>query len=277
MEYATIILAALAASALTFVSGFGLGTLLLPAFALFVPIEIAVGATAVVHLANNLFKLALVGKHADRGVLFRFALPAVFAALLGAALLGLLAGRGELITYAHGTRICRVTSIKLVIAIIMIAFACLELSPRFDRLAFDRKWLGAGGVVSGFFGGLSGHQGALRSAFLVRCGLSKDAFIATGVVTAVLVDMTRLAIYALFAAGLVGRARVSADFGALWRTEHAAGAPSVGMLILVGCAAALAGSLLGQRIAKKLTLRAIRVAVGIMLLLLGVALGSGVI
>ena len=37
------------ASSLTFFSGFGLGTLLLPAFALFYPIELAVASTAVVH------------------------------------------------------------------------------------------------------------------------------------------------------------------------------------------------------------------------------------
>ena len=53
-----------------------------------------------------------------------------------------------------------------------------------------------GGLLSGFFGGLAGMQGALRSAFLVRAGLSKEAFIATGVVTAVLVDVSRLGVYA---------------------------------------------------------------------------------
>ena len=49
--------------------------------------------------------------------------------------------------------------------------------------------------MSGFFGGLAGMQGALRSAFLGRAGLSKEAFIATGVVTAVLVDVSRLGVY----------------------------------------------------------------------------------
>ena len=56
MEYTVIILVALFASALTLFSGFGLGTLLMPAFAFFFPIEIAVALTAVVHLLNNIFK-----------------------------------------------------------------------------------------------------------------------------------------------------------------------------------------------------------------------------
>ena len=77
-------LAAFLAAGLTFFSGFGLGTLLLPVFALFFPLEVAIGLTAVVHLANNLFKLALLGKYANLGVVLRFGIPALLAALLEA-------------------------------------------------------------------------------------------------------------------------------------------------------------------------------------------------
>ncbi len=38
--------------------------------------------------------------------------------------------------------------------------------------------------MTGFFGGLSGMQGAMRSAFLAKSGLGKEAFIATGAVIA---------------------------------------------------------------------------------------------
>lgn len=48
---------------------------------------------------------------------------------------------------------------------------------------FPPHWLPLGGLLSGFFGGLSGNQGALRSAFLLKAGLSKEAFIATGTVS----------------------------------------------------------------------------------------------
>ena len=84
MSYIIICTVALLVSGLTLFSGFGLGTLLMPAFALFFPIELAVAATAIVHLANNIFKVALVGRKADFGIIFRFALPAAFAAMLGA-------------------------------------------------------------------------------------------------------------------------------------------------------------------------------------------------
>ena len=67
MSFLIICAVAFTASGLTLFSGFGLGTLLMPAFALFFPIEVAVAATAIVHLANNIFKVGLVAKKADFG------------------------------------------------------------------------------------------------------------------------------------------------------------------------------------------------------------------
>ena len=57
------------------------------------------------------------------------------------------------------------------------------------------KYIPLGGALSGFFGGLSGQQGALRSAFLIRTGLNKETFIGTSVVSAVVVDVSRLIVY----------------------------------------------------------------------------------
>lgn len=53
MSYLLVTVAAVTVSALTLYSGFGLGTLLMPVFALFFPVQVASGATAVVHAANN--------------------------------------------------------------------------------------------------------------------------------------------------------------------------------------------------------------------------------
>jgi cytochrome c biogenesis protein CcdA len=68
-----VAVAAFVVALLTFFTGFGLGTLLMPAFAwLLHDVPTAVAATAVVHLANNLLKLGLVGRRADRGVVLKF-------------------------------------------------------------------------------------------------------------------------------------------------------------------------------------------------------------
>ena len=57
MEIILLCLAAFLASLLTFFSGFGLGTILMPVFALFFPLEMAIALTGVVHLLSNLFKM----------------------------------------------------------------------------------------------------------------------------------------------------------------------------------------------------------------------------
>src|SRR5262245_21273020 len=93
MAHLAVALAALAASGLTLFSGFGLGTLLLPVFALFFPIAVAVAATAVVHVLNNLFKLVLLRRDVDLGIVARFGIPAAVAAFPGAWLLATLPAR----------------------------------------------------------------------------------------------------------------------------------------------------------------------------------------
>lgn len=257
MEYLLICLAAFLASGLTLFSGFGLGTLLMPVFALFFPLDVAIALTALVHFLNNLFKLALLGKHADKSVVLKFGLPAIAAALLGARLLIWLAELQPLFSYQIFARTFHVMPMNFIIAALLIFFALFEMLPRFKGLAFERKYLPVGGLLSGFFGGLAGHQGALRSAFLIRSGLSKEGFIATGVVIACLVDISRLAIY-------------SAHFAIVTWQEH-------GALLLAATLAAFAGAYLGNRLLKKTTLHAIQLLVGVMLVLIALLLGAGLI
>jgi uncharacterized protein len=260
MSYVIICLTALVVSALTLFSGFGLGTLLMPAFALFFPVEVAVGATALVHLANNLFKVILIGRKADMRVVLRFALPAAAAAVAGALLLTWFADLPPIAGYEMAGKKFAITPVKLVMAVLIMAFGVIELSPRMDTLAFDVRFIPVGGFLSGFFGGLSGHQGALRSAFLLRAGLSKEAFIGTGVVSAVVVDVSRLLVY--------GVTVLSGHLGAL---AH----DGMWGLVLAGTLAAFAGAFTGARLMKKVTLRGIQVGVGLMLILLAAALGLG--
>jgi uncharacterized protein len=81
------ILVAFGASLLTFFSGFGLGTSLMPVFAIYFPLDQAIALTAIVHLLNNLFKLQMTWKNIDRSAFIKFGIPAIIAAFLGAFLL----------------------------------------------------------------------------------------------------------------------------------------------------------------------------------------------
>lgn len=251
LSTALIALVAGLASLLTFYSGFGLGTLLMPVVALFFPLPLAIAMTAVVHLCNNLFKLGLIGRHASIAVLLRFGVPAVLAAGIGAALLGWMSGLAPVYSYEALGQTRLVAPVKLVIGLVILLFVALELSPRIAALSLSPRWMTLGGALSGFFGGLSGHQGALRSLFLVKAGLDKHAYIATGVCIALAIDLTRLGVYAR-----------------QWSAQaHAFDWP----VIVAATLSAFLGAWIGARLLKKTTLATIQRLVTV--LLVGVALG----
>lgn len=257
MEYFIICFAALLGSGLTLFSGFGLGTILVPVFALFFPIEIAIALTAIVHFLNNLFKLILVGRNADKSIVLRFGIPAVFSALLGAYLLTLLTYLKPLWQYSIGLRQLEIMPIKLVIAILIIAFVLFDYIPKFANLQFDKKYLVLGGVLSGFFGGISGNQGALRSAFLIKANLKKEVFIATGVVIACLIDVFRLTIYSK----QILKLGSNLDFP----------------LLLSATISAFLGAYFGNKLTMKVTFKLIQHITTVMLLTVALLLGAGLI
>ena len=262
MEYAIIAGCALLASGLTLYSGFGLGTLLLPVFALFFPVEVAVAATALVHGANNLLKVAVVGRHAEMELVVRFGVPAVAAAFVGAAALGYVANFPEIFSYSIGSRTAVVTPIKLAIGTLMFVFALFELLPGLRGLRFDRQYLVVGGLLSGFFGGFSGHQGALRAAFLTKVGIAPQAFVGTNAIIGCMVDIARIAVY--------GSVVFLAGTGVVF-------SPDQWTLIAVGSLSAFAGVLLAKRYLHKITMKTIQTLTGGMLVGIAVALLSGIL
>ena len=257
MEIIIISVAAFLIAILTFFSGFGLGTILTPVFMIFFPVDLAIALTGVVHFFNNIFKLFLVGKKADKRVVLRFGIPAVIAAFAGAWLLLQITDLSPLFSYEIGEKTFEVSPVKFIISILLITFAAIDLIPYFTNLQFGKDKLPVGGVLSGFFGGLSGNQGALRSAFLIKAGLSKEAFIATAVVVSTVVDFTRLTVYAtrFTSAGLEENLTV----------------------VLSATLAGVAGAFIGNKLLKKVTLKFIQKLVAIMLILISLALGAGLI
>lgn len=257
MEVAIVSAVALFASILTFFSGFGLGTILTPVMAIFFPVEVAIALTGVVHFTNNIFKLYLVRTDVSRPVLIRFGVPAVLTSFAGAFLLTAITGMPVLFRYTLGGSTFEVLPVNLVIAILLIVFAALDLTPKFKKLEFGNDKMVYGGLLSGFFGGLTGIQGALRSAFLIKAGLSKESYIATGVAIAVVIDISRLSVYStrFVDADLTGNLP----------------------LLIAAVLFAMTGAILGKRLLKKVTLDAVHSIVAVMLIVIGVLLGMGII
>lgn len=245
------------AALLTFFSGFGLGTLLLPAFALFFAIEKAVALTAIVHFLNGIFKLGLVRRHVDTGVVLRFGIPAAIGALAGAWLLLRMAASGAVVEYSLFGHAVTVPPAKLIIGGLLFIFACGELLPASGKLSFSPKYQIPGGLLCGFFGGLAGLQGALRSVFLLKAGLDKAAYVATGAAVALLIDLSRLSMYA----------RLIADHHAEFDYP----------LLAAAVLAALCGSVAGNRFLHKATLGGIQKLVAALLFAISLSLVTGLI
>jgi len=260
MDIAVIVIVAALASALTLYSGFGLGTILLPAFALFFPAPVAVAATGVVHLLNNLFKGTLLRKRADWATVLKFGVPAIPAAIAGAWLLALLGDTPRLFEWTAFGQAFGPTGASLTIGLLMILFAALELQKWFHELRAPPRLMPLGGLVTGFFGGLTGQQGAFRTAFLLRSGLPAERFIATGVMIAILVDLSRLTTYA-------------ASFTAMGLNPTG----REGLLVLVGTLSAFVGAYLATRHLDKVTIGTVRYSVASLMLLVGAAMAVGVL
>ena len=245
------------ASLLTFFSGFGLGTILTPTLFLFFPVEVAIAISGIVHLLNNLFKIVLVKENINWAIAIKFGVPSIIGAFIGAQVLMRIPETTVLYAYQLGNKLCQVTPLKLIMAVLMLFFALFELVPYLKSRQFNRDKLTVGGLISGFFGGLTGNQGALRSAFLLRSGLSKEGFIATGIAVACAVDVTRLSVY-------------SSRFVQLDLQKN-------GLLLIVATLSAFLGAYLGSKALKKITLGFVQLAVTVMIVVLSVLLGFGVI
>lgn len=257
MEFLIITCVAFITSMLTFFSGFGVGTILTPAFVLFFPIDIAVAMTAIVHFLNNIFKLGLTFKHIDKNVLIRFGGAAIPLAFIGAWFLMSFSNNNKVLyEFSINTHAFQIKLVELIIGLLMLAFAIVEIFPT-KKTIIKNNMLFVGGAISGFFGGLSGHQGALRTLFLLRSGLTKESFIATGIAIACIVDISRLSVYFT----KVEKISLSENLG----------------IISTATLCAFAGAFLGKKLLKKITINFIQYLVAILIIIISILLIFGII
>ncbi len=242
-------------SLLTFYSGFGLGTLLTPVMMLFFPFDTAIALTGLVHLFNNLLKFILVKKHINWQIFLQFGLPAIGFAFVGSFTLLLTTHLPILTSYELLGKTCNIEPMKLLISFLLIFFTLMDVIPKLKNITFNKKYLSLGGALSGFFGGLSGNQGALRSVFLIKAGLSKEAFVATGVAVSTAVDMTRLSVY----------------FNRLSNINTQSNITS----LLFALSGALIGTWLGNRLLKKITMHNVQLITTYFLIFISILLGIG--
>ncbi len=254
LEYLLIAVSTFFASLISFSSGFGLGTILMPVMAIFLPLPIAIGLTAIIHLIHNALKTGLLWKAIDWSIALRFGSTAVAASIPGALLLKVLSEIAPIKEYSLMRIKGEISLLHICIGLLLVTFATMEAFP---HKIYRLKNLFFGGAISGFFGGLSGNQGALRSVFLINTPLNEKAFIGTNAVIAAVVDTIRLVIYSL-------------SFRHLLTKEHA---PLLSVAVIAG----ICGVFLGVVLLKKITLAFIQKIIITLLYLFGTLLALGII
>jgi len=145
-------------------------------------------------------------------------------------------------------------ALKTTLGFLILFFALFEVLPSLKELKFGEKWIVPGGILSGFFGGLSGHQGALRSAFLIKTFLKKESFVATGAAIALLVDAIRISTY--YFSGSI----------------HATILTSNKEMLIIALTAAFAGAIAGKQLLKKIKLPFIQKIVAVFMSVIAVLL-----
>ncbi|MGE3509601.1 MAG: sulfite exporter TauE/SafE family protein [Vicinamibacterales bacterium] len=191
--------------------GFGIGSLLTPFFSVPLGTDIAVAAVTLPHLVATAFRCYRLRREIDWSVVARFGLLSAAGGLLGA------------LAYAR----LGPSALTGILGGLLVLTAVANLTGVFVNRQIGVATTGLLGLASGFFGGLAGNQGGLRSAALSTFALSPLGFVATSTATGLLVDLARTPVYAALNAG---------DLVMYW--------PPIGTATV----GVIAGTLLGERL-----------------------------
>jgi uncharacterized protein len=232
---ALVAAAAVVAGAVAAVSGFGIGSLLTPLLLLWFPARLAVALVSIPHAIASIVRWLRLRRDVNKRVFVQFGIASVLGGLLGALLQATL--HSDLLT--------------LVLGVLMLMAGTTEILRRPVPLPQTPLARLGAGALSGFFGGLVGNQGGIRSAALLGFGLSPRQLVATATASAVLVDLARVPVY-LILSGAALRAHLP--------------------FILVACAGVIVGTFVGVPLLSRLPEAGYRRLVGVLLVLPGLSL-----
>jgi len=232
---ALILAASISGGGVAAVAGFGIGSLLTPAFALQMDARLAVAAVSIPHVVGTAFRFWLLGARVDRKIVWSFGLTSAAGGLAGAVLQSR-AG---------------VPALMVLFGALLLFTAGAELSGLARRMRFDGPVAWLVGGTSGLLGGLVGNQGGIRSAALLGVDLQKHVFVGTATAVGLMVDGARMPVY-------------------LWYLlEPMSGVAGWIALATVGV---VIGTLLGNRLLVRIPERLFRRAVAVVLAVLGSAM-----
>jgi uncharacterized membrane protein YfcA len=223
------------AGAMASIVGFGIGSLLTPAFALGMSTNLAVAAVSIPHLAGTALRFWTMRESVDRRVLVTFGLTSAAGGLAGALL-------------QHLTSSPWLT---IVFGVVLLFVGFSQITSLSERMRFRGPVAWIAGALSGLLGGLIGNQGGIRSAALLGFDLSKESFVASATAIGLIVDAARMPVYV---------ATMGRDVLRMWP------------LVAMATAGVVVGTLVGRHLLDWIPQRHFRRVIAIVLALLGGAM-----
>jgi uncharacterized membrane protein YfcA len=217
------------------VAGFGIGSLLTPAIAVVTGAKLAVAAVSIPHAVGTSIRFWRLRHAVDWTIVRSFGLTSVAGGIAGALLH----------TFSTSRTLAIVFGSLLVLA---GASQITGVATRW-RLRGSLAWIG--GALSGFFGGLVGNQGGIRTAAMLGFEVDKRQFVATTTAVALLIDAARVPIYLMVEAQELSRLAV---------------------MIIIAAAGVVLGTLFGEKLLARVPEDRFRMVVATLLLLLGLSI-----
>lgn len=179
-QYTLLIFVTLGTSVVTLFTGFGVGTIMMPVMALFFDVKVAIFLAAIVHFFNNMSRLVLYRSELNWKIIQRFGVVSIIGAFIGSYIQ----------IYLDSTWL------KVGVGLFLTTYALLSLIPNDLKFKLPSSVDFVGGFLSGLIGGLIGNQGAIRSLYLLNYGLEKKELIVSSALIAIVIDSTRIPVYA---------------------------------------------------------------------------------
>ena len=230
-----VFIASAVAGAIASITGFAIGSLLTPVFAVKFATNLAVAAVSIPHFFGTAIRFWKLRHDVDRRVLWSFGITSAVGGLIGALL---------------NARVSS-SALTIVFGVLLLFAGGSGLTGLAKRMRFRGPLAWVAVAASGLFGGLVGNQGGIRSAALLGFNLSRDAFVATATAIALFVDGARMPVYLV----VEGRELMT-----------------MVTTIVVATAGVIAGTLSGTRLLRRIPQRTFELLVSALITALGICM-----
>ncbi len=169
----------LLASSVGTLTGFGTSTIMVPILLLRYPLPETLLFVGIIHWFGDIWKMMFFKRGVRWNLILGFGVPGIIASYLGASL---------------SLNVAENILSRILGAFFLLYVTFLFLNPQW-QLPEKQRFTVVGGLLSGFFAGIFGVGGAIRSTFLSAFDPTKAVYIFTAGAIGFVIDTTRIATY----------------------------------------------------------------------------------